>query len=220
MPALNEAAAIEETIASIPVDEFRTRGYEAEIIVVDNGSVDQTSEIATRAGARVISEPKLGYGNAYRRGFAEARGAVICTMDADQTYPAEVMPELVSRLFDDELDFINTNRFVMMSNGVMSRRNRLGNALLTGLTRTLFRHPFRDSQSGMWVFRAELLDRMSLTAGGMAMSQEIKLEAASHLKARCAEVPIEYRYRVGESKLKVWRDGIGNLAHLARKRIR
>jgi glycosyltransferase involved in cell wall biosynthesis len=220
MPALNEAAAIEATIASIPVDEFHDRGFETEIIVVDNGSVDQTSEIAEQAGARVVAEPKKGYGNAYRRGFSEAKGAVICTMDADKTYPAKVMPELVSRLFDEELDFINTNRFVLMSNGVMSRRNRLGNAVLTAITRTLFHHPFRDSQSGMWVFRAELLDRMSLTAGGMAMSQEIKLEAASRLKARCAEVPIEYSYRVGESKLNVWRDGIANLAHLARKRIR
>ncbi|NQW18524.1 MAG: glycosyltransferase family 2 protein [Chloroflexi bacterium] len=219
MPALNEEAAIGETIANVPVHEFEKRGFRVEIVVVDNGSTDRTAEIATDVGARVISEDKRGYGNAYRRGFKEARGAFICTMDADSTYPSDVMPELVSRLHDDELDFINTNRLTLMTNGVMSKRNKIGNALLTGLTRVLFRHPFKDSQSGMWVFRAELLDRMNLKAGGMALSQEIKLEAGSRLKARCAEVPITYRYRVGDSKLNVWRDGIINLLHLARRRL-
>ena len=91
--------------------------------------------------------------------------------------------------------------------------------MLTLAARALFDHPFRDSQSGMWVFRALLLDRMSLRAGGMALSQEIKIEAASRLKARCAEVPIQYRYRTGESKLRVWRDGVANLLHLVRKRV-
>jgi hypothetical protein len=71
----------------------------------------------------------------------------------------------------------------------------------------------------MWVFRADLLDRMNLKAGGMALSQEIKLEAGSRLKVRCAEVPIKYRYRIGESKLNVWRDGVNNLLHLARRRL-
>jgi glycosyltransferase involved in cell wall biosynthesis len=219
MPALNEEAAIGETIASVPLDEFEKRGLRVEIVIVDNGSTDRTAEIATASGARVIAEAKRGYGNAYRRGFKEAHGAFICTMDADSTYPSEVMPELVSSLHDDELDFINTNRLTLMTNGVMSKRNRIGNAFLTGFTRILFRHPFKDSQSGMWVFRAELLDRMNLKAGGMALSQEIKLEAGSRLKVRCAEVPIKYSYRVGDSKLNVWRDGIINLLHLARRRL-
>ena len=219
MPALNEEAAIGETIANVPLEEFKKHGLRVEIIVVDNGSTDRTAEIATAAGARVVTELRRGYGNAYRCGFKEARGAFICTMDADSTYPSEVMPELVSSLREDDLDFINTNRLTLITNGVMSKRNRIGNTLLTGLTRILFRHPFKDSQSGMWVFRADLLDRMNLKAGGMALSQEIKLEAGSRLRVRCAEVPIKYRYRVGDSKLNVWRDGVNNLLHLARRRI-
>jgi len=79
--------------------------------------------------------------------------------------------------------------------------------------------PFRDSQSGMWAFRAELLKDMRLQSVGMALSQEIKIEAACRLGVRCVEVPIRYDYRSGESKLRVWRDGIGNFTHLFRRRF-
>jgi len=140
-------------------------------------------------------------------------------MDADLTYPADMLPDLVDRLVNDDLDFINTDRFTLLNNGVMSRRNRIGNACLSQFARLLFGLPFRDSQSGMWVFRADLLDRMDLRANGMALSEEIKIEAAWRLKARCAEIPIHYGYRRGESKLRVWRDGVGNLIHLARRRL-
>ena len=219
VPALNEAETIEKTVRSIPRAELASRGFDTEVVVVDNGSDDGTARIAARAGARLVMEPSRGYGLAYRRGFREARGDVICTMDADLTYPADVLPQLVDKLLDDELDFINTDRFALLHNGVMSRRNRVGNACLSWMARTLFGLPFRDSQSGMWVFRSELLDRMVLRANGMALSEEIKIEAAWRLKARCAEVPIRYGHRRGESKLRVWRDGVGNLLHLARRRL-
>ena len=219
VPALNEAETIEKTVRAIPRVELASRGFDTEVVVVDNGSDDGTPHIASLAGARVVTEPARGYGLAYRRGFREAGGDIICTMDADLTYPADMLPELVDRLLDDELDFINTDRFTLLHNGVMSRRNRIGNACLSGVARILFGLPFKDSQSGMWVFRAGLLDRMDLRANGMALSEEIKIEAAWRLKARCAEVPIRYGYRSGESKLRVWRDGIGNLLHLARRRF-
>lgn len=219
MPALNEASCIADMVSSVPVAEFAARGFETEILVVDNGSVDGTGELATNAGARVVCEPRRGYGYAYLLGFKQARGDIICTLDADGTYPIHILPELAERLLQENLDFINTNRFLYMNNGVMSRTNRVGNAILTIANRSLFQLPFRDSQSGMWVFRSELLDRMHLRAVGMALSQEIKIEAAWRLKACCAEYPIHYDYRLGESKLRVWRDGIGNLAYIFRKRF-
>ncbi|MBI2855963.1 MAG: glycosyltransferase family 2 protein [Chloroflexi bacterium] len=219
MPALNEAPNIGNTVSRIPVEELAFQGFDTEILVVDNGSVDGTDGLARAAGARVVVERQRGYGNAYRKGFEEARGEIICTMDSDGTYPAEVLPALISKLIDEDLDFINTNRFTFMTNGVMSKRNKLGNALLTRATQALFRFPFQDSQSGMWVFRAELLGKMRLQARGMALSQEIKIEAVSRLRARCAEVPIHYGYRQGSSKLRVWRDGAGNFVHLLRSRL-
>jgi glycosyltransferase involved in cell wall biosynthesis len=220
IPALNEASGIADTVRSIPAHAFSSSGLDLEILVVDNGSDDETATIAARAGARVVREPRRGYGYAYRRGFSEAIGDVICTMDADGTYPASELPRLVERLISDELDFISTDRFAYMHNGVMSRRNKWGNAALSGAARVLYGLPFRDSQSGMWVFRRSLLDRVRLRSTGMSLSEEIKIEAAWRLRARCSEVPIKYGYRKGESKLRVWRDGLGNLWHLARHRFR
>ena len=219
MPALNEAACIEEVVSSVPVDEFAQRGYDTEILVVDNNSDDGTGELARKAGARVVYEPQRGYGCAYRRGFKEAKGNVICTLDADRSYPVSILPEMVENLFHDDLDFISTNRFAFMHNGVMSRKNRFGNVILTLASRALFRVPFRDSQSGMWVFRKEILEDMKLCATGMALSEEIKIEAGWRLRARCIELPIHYGYRSGSPKLNAWRDGLGNLLFLVRKRL-
>lgn len=219
MPALNEAAGISDVVTSVPTGAFAARGYEVEILVVDNASEDNTAELARKAGARVVFEPERGYGHAYLRGFQEARGDIICTMDADGTYPAVVLPDIVEKLIREELDFISTDRFSLMTNGVMPRTNKLGNAVLNLVGRSLFHLPFRDSQSGMWVFRADLLKRMSLCSTNMALSQEIKIEAACVLKARCAEYPIKYGYRAGSPKLRPWRDGVSNLRHLVQKRF-
>jgi hypothetical protein len=71
----------------------------------------------------------------------------------------------------------------------------------------------------MWVFSADLLEGMQLRAGGMALSEEIKIEAVWRLSAKCAEVPIHYSHRRGVSKLHVWRDGVKNLLYLFRKRV-
>ncbi|MDP7525226.1 MAG: glycosyltransferase family 2 protein [Dehalococcoidales bacterium] len=219
MPALDEAPCITDVISSVPVDEFAAKGFDVEILVVDNGSVDGTADLAGQAGARVIHEPRRGYGRAYLKGFVEAKGDIICTMDADGTYPSSVLPDMVVQLISEDLDFINTDRFSLMTNGVMPRTNRVGNYILNFVSRTLFRMPFRDSQSGMWVFRAKLLEKMDLRAINMALSEEIKIEAACRLRARCAELPIHYGYRSGCPKLHPWRDGIRNLLHLVRKRF-
>jgi hypothetical protein len=219
MPALNEASCIVDVVSSVPIEEFSAKGMDTEILVVDNGSTDGTADLARSAGARVVREPRRGYGYAYLLGFKEARGDIICTLDADGTYPIRILPELVDKLLQENLDFISTNRFLYMHNGVMSRTNRVGNTILTMANRALFRLPFHDSQSGMWIFRAQLLGRMQLRSGGMSLSQEIKIEAACHLKVNCVEIPIEYDYRLGESKLRTWRDGIGNLICLIHKRF-
>ncbi len=219
MPALNEAAGISDVIISVPTGAFAAQGYDVEVIVVDNASEDDTAELSRKAGARVVFEPKRGYGQAYMRGFQEARGDIICTMDADGTYPAAALPDIVEKLVREGLDFISTDRFSLMTNGVMPKTNKLGNAVLNLVGRSLFHLPFRDSQSGMWVFRADLLKRMSLRSTNMALSQEIKIEAACVLKARCAEYPIKYGYRAGSPKLRPWRDGFNNLRHLVNKRF-
>ena len=215
IPTMNEEKSVGLVIEEVR-DAFSGK-RETEILVVDTNSVDRTKEIAASLGAIVLDEPRRGYGRAYRTGFENAKGDFIATLDADMTYPATDLPGLVDMLDAEGLDFITTNRFARMEKGAMGTKHRVGNWVLSTATRLLFRVRVRDSQSGMWVFRRSILDVVELESLGMAMSEEIKIEAFR--KARAKEVPITYRARIGEVKLNSWRDGLGNLKFLFRKRF-
>jgi glycosyltransferase involved in cell wall biosynthesis len=218
IPALNEEQGIVKTVLAVPRDELATLGYGTEVIVVDNGSVDRTAELARNSGARVVFEPRRGYGRAYKTGFACARGEIIATADADHSYPVEDIPKLVRVLEEGNLDFLTTNRFAYLRDGAMSYQNRLGNHLLNLATTVLFQTRLHDSQSGMWVFRRGLLNNLVLQADSMAFSQELKIEACCRARCRWKEIPIVYRARIGKPKLRSWRDGFGNFLTLLAKR--
>ncbi len=214
IPTLNEEESIGHVLDKIPRDPK----YEWEIMIVDGDSKDKTREIAENKGARVIIEKRKGYGRAYKTGFAAATGDIIVTLDGDDTYPAEKIPELVDYLLKNDLDFISCERFSKMQKGAMSATHKFGNWVLTITTRILFGVKIKDSQSGMWVFRKEILKDLNLTSDGMPFSEEIKIEAWR--KFKCEEVPIEYRERKGEVKLNTWRDGLKNLKFLFKKRFK
>ena len=218
IPALNEERGIEETIAEIPRLELEKMGYELQILIVDGGSVDSTRELAEKRGAEVILELKRGYGQAFKTGFAYATGDIIVTADADSTYPMQDIPQLVQTLEQENLDFLTTNRFALMDKDAMSLRNKVGNAILNLATRLLFQINLKDSQSGMWVFKRHILDKLVLKSN-TPVSQEIKIEAIHFAKCCWKEVPIKYRPRAGKAKLGGWKVGFGNLLHLAKKRI-
>lgn len=218
IPALNEEKGIGPVLREIPIKKLKEMGYNTEVLVVDNGSEDQTPHIARSNGAKVIHQPIRGYGNAYKAGFASATGDVIATGDADMTYPFESIPDAI-QMIDKGYDFINTDRLTTLNPEVMEGSHVWGNKLLTVVTRLLFRWPFKDSQSGMWIFRRGILDEMYVRSSGMPFSQELKIEA--HARGfKCAEMPIDYRARAGEVKLNTIGDGIGNILHLFRKRLR
>lgn len=214
IPTMNEEKSV-----GLVIEEVKEAFGDApfEIVVVDTNSVDRTKEIAASLGAVVIDEPRRGYGRAYKTGFDRAKGEIISTLDADMTYPAAMIPKLVDELIEKDLDFITTNRFAHMEKGAMSAKHRLGNWVLSTAARLLFRVRVKDSQSGMWIFRRSVLAGLELNSDGMALSEEIKIEAFR--KARAIEVPISYRVRVGEVKLSSWKDGLGNLRFLFRKRF-
>ncbi len=213
IPTMNEEESIGEVLDRIPRDFA-----DVEVMIVDTNSKDRTREIARSKGAIVVDEPRRGYGRAYKTGFAHARGDVIVTLDGDTTYPPEVIPDLVKTLYDEDLDFITTDRLSMMEPGAMSFGHRFGNWVLAATTRLLFRIPLKDSQSGMWVFRRSILEDLELTSDEMAFSEEIKIEAWKK-GFRCKEVPIRYSSRKGEVKLNTWRDGLNNLFFLFKKRF-
>jgi hypothetical protein len=220
IPALNEEEGIGKTIQAIPKEQLQVMGYDVEVIVVDNGSEDQTSELARRAGAEVVFEPRRGYGSAFKAGFSRAKGDFIATADADATYPVEGIPRLVKILEDEALDFLTTNRFALLESCAMSFRNRLGNNVLALATRILFGLNMKDPESGMWVFRKSILSSLKLTSDSWPFSHEIKIEACYFNKCRWKEVAIRYRARSGKTKLlSGWKVGLVDLLHLMKKRI-
>lgn len=219
IPAMNEEEGIGQVIDEIPRKELEDMGYPTEIIVVDGESVDRTRDIAREKGARVVIEPRKGYGRAYKTGFEVAQGEIIATGDADTTYPFDKLPEYI-RLFERErLDFVTGNRFGYLQPGAMSAKHKFGNWVLSTTGRVLFLANIKDSQSGMWIFRRSILPRLVLTSDGMPLSEEIKIEAFTNKALKSKEIPIEYRIRVGDVKLSSWKDGWRNLKFLFKKRF-
>ena len=233
VPTLNEAASVGHVIRRFraAVAEANPRLFtddpiDWEVLVIDGASTDGTAELARAEGARVVVEPRKGYGRAYRTGFAEAQGEILATSDGDATYPVEEIPGFVRRLIDERLDFITANRLAHLDRKAMTTEHRIGNWLLNTFLRIAYAHylkpggagGLKDSQSGMWVFRRELLDKIRLTQDGMAMSEELKLEVILN-RLTFAEVPIRYAERWGAPKLSSWRDGRRNLFFLIEKRL-
>lgn len=215
IPTMNEEKSIGMVIDEVKKAIENSRPFE--VVVVDTDSEDRTREIAAEKGARVIAEPRRGYGRAYKTGFEQASGEFIATLDADMTYPAGDIPQLLDMLESKGLDFITTNRFARMDKGAMSAKHRFGNWVLSATTRILFRVKLKDSQSGMWVFRKSILGKLSVESDGMSYSEELKIEAFKKTKA--VEVPISYGVRMGEAKISSWGDGLGNLKYLFKKRF-
>jgi glycosyltransferase involved in cell wall biosynthesis len=218
IPALNEEKGIGPVLKEIPIKSLKGMGYETEVIVIDNGSKDKTPYIARQHGATVIIQPIRGYGNAYKTGFANASGDLIATGDADRTYPFEELPKFIEKMENEDLDFITTNRVVHVNHEVMTPSHIFGNRVLTIMTKYLFNWPFVDSQSGMWVFRREIWGMLDVRSSGMPFSQEIKFEAYRR-GFKCAEVPIKYRARIGETKLKAFRDGAEVILQIFQKKF-
>ena len=219
IPAYNEVANIPPVLASIPLAELAEAGWAAEIIVVDNASTDNTGDVARQLGAKVVYQPARGYGNAYKAGFEAATGDIVATGDADQTYPFDVLPELLATLEARDVEFMTTDRLHSANREAMKGSHFIGNHVLSFVSRLLFRHGFRDSQSGMWIFRRYVWHGTDVRADGMPFSQEIK-NAAALAGFRVLEVPIEYRMRGGEVKLNAVLDGISNLYSLFQHRLR
>ena len=211
IPCYNEEAGVREVIGRMP-------GVVDEVVVVDNNSIDHTAEVAASLGARVVPERIPGYGAAYKAGLRAVRSDIVITLDGDGTYPPEEIPRLVDILIARRLDFLSTSRFPLADPKAMGLTNRFGNGVLTAACALLFLRPLRDSQSGMWVFRRAVLERLRLTSDGMPFSEEIKLEALLR-GLRFGEEHIPYGVRAGEVKLQKWRDGWNNLVFLVRRRF-
>jgi len=221
IPALNEAEGLQKVLDEIPEDELHKMGYDIEVIVVDGGSVDGTRKIALERRAKLIYEPRRGYGRAYRTGLAMAKGDIIVTGDADGQYPFSLIPALVKLMEREELMFINTNRFYKYDPEAWRKVKIVGNKLLTLVFNIIFGCFIKDCQSGMWIIHRDLLKVMPLNSDGMEFSVEIKVQALRYAKEKFIEVPIYYRKRIGQNvKLRIFRDALRNLVYMVLFRLR
>ncbi len=211
IPTINE----ENTIGEI-IDELRNSGV-LEIIIVDTNSTDRTRDIAREKGARVIEQPRKGYGRAYKTGLKEVTGDIIICLDGDGTYPTNMVRPFVEILVYDQVDFISGDRMKFRTDKNYTTLHYVGNSILNRVAGLLFKVSMNDSQSGMWVFRSELYRKMGKLSDRMSFSEDIKIEAIR--LGSFIEIPIRYGVRITKPKLKTWQDGFSNLFNLFVKRV-
>lgn len=194
IPALDEERAIAKVIADIPAWVDR-------IVVADNGSRDRTADVARISGARVVREPRRGYGNACLAGIAAQRDAdIIVFLDGDYSDYPEDMADLVDPIAGGTCDLMLASRALgHREAGSLTPQQRFGNWLATSLIRAFWGGRFTD----LGPFRAisrDALDRLAMSEPAYGWTVEMQIKAAV-LGLRCREVPARYRRRIGVSKV-------------------
>ena len=212
IPCLNEAASIEECVRRAR-EALEAANMPGEVVVADNGSEDGSDRLAAEAGARVVHEPRRGYGSAYLAGFSAARGRYIVMADADLTYDFGEIPRFVEGL-EGGADMVIGDRMDKIHPGAMPWLHRyVGNPVLTGVLNLFFRTGVKDAHCGMRAVRRSALPTLDLRTTGMEFASEMVIRAAKE-KLDIRQVPIEYHPRGGESKLSSFRDGWRHLRFL------
>lgn len=205
MPCLDEEEAIGPCIERIR-RTFTGAGLDGEIVVCDNGSTDQSVAIATRLGARVVHQPLRGYGQAYLKGFAEARGRYLVMGDADDTYDFTMIPQFLGALRDGS-EFVTGSRYLGGGDRHITGLHRwFGNPALTRILNLLFDTRYTDVYCGFRAFSRETYERIQPVSPGMEFNLELAINAGL-AGLRTTEIPIILAPRKGESKLRTFRDG-------------
>ncbi len=202
IPCYNEETAIGRVVA-----DFRTVLPDATVYVYDNNSADRTAEMARAAGATVRHEPLQGKGNVIRRMFADVEADVYVLVDGDDTYHAASSPQMIRRLWNNQLDMVNGAR---VTDIVAAYRpgHRLGNRVLTGLVARVFGNRIHDMLSGYRVFSRRFVKSFPALASGFETETELTVHALE-LRMPVAEVKTPYKDRPegSVSKLNTFRDG-------------
>jgi glycosyltransferase involved in cell wall biosynthesis len=205
MPVLNEEEALGPCIEKIRAT-FASAGIDGEIVVCDNGSTDASVTIAERMGARVVHQPLRGYGNAYLKGFASARGRYLVMGDADDTYDFTMIPQFIGALEGGQ-QFVTGSRYLGGGEAEITALHRyFGNPALTRILNLLFGTRYTDVYCGFRAFSRETYDAIRPVSPGMEFNLELAINAGL-AGLRVHEIPIVLAPRKGESKLRTFRDG-------------
>lgn len=212
IPCYNESEAIADVIHKMPKHDLKALGYALEVLVVDNNSTDNTTEVARAAGARVVHEAKQGKGNAIRRGFYSLSDDTefVIMLDGDDTYRAEEILRLVEPIKSGFAQVILGSRIMgSISVGSMHRLNRMGNVIFSWLVRVVYRVPVTDVLTGYYAWSIDAVKelRPHLQSTNFAIEMEMTTKMA-RLNHRIYSVPISYDARQGDSSLHPVRDGL------------
>jgi glycosyltransferase involved in cell wall biosynthesis len=196
IPALNEESAIAQVLKEIPP------GIIEQVIVVDNGSTDRTSEIAAQSGAQVVREPQRGYGSACLAGIRALSSdiEIVVFMDGDHSDHPEQLPNLLNPILDGQADFVlGTRSTDPGSAAALTAFQRWGNHLATSLMRRFWGYKYTD----LGPFRAigrDSLELLSMSDPDFGWTVEMQIKAAI-MGLRILELPVSYRARIGKSKV-------------------
>jgi dolichol-phosphate hexosyltransferase len=205
IPALNEEMTIARVLDEIPKDHLESLGYSVEITVVDNNSTDKTNHIARAKGAHVIEEPVRGKGKAITTAFKAVTQDFIFILDADYTYPAIYLPQMLPLL--EKYDVVLGSRLKgKMEKGAMSLMNWVGNHLLAFMANIMYGTRISDLCTGCWGFRNKVVKDLKLDASGFDLEANLYAQIAKKGYS-IGEIPIDYRRRATPSKLHSFRDG-------------
>ena len=202
VPCLNEEAAIGKVVS-----DFRTALPHATVYVYDNNSTDRTAEVATAAGAVVRRKRRPGKGMVVRRMFQDIDADLYVMVDGDDTYDASLAPLLVEHLLAEKLDMVVGKR-IETHTASYRPGHRLGNKVLTGLVRSLFRSKLEDMLSGYRVFSRRFVKSFPSSSREFEIETELNVHAMQ-MGMATAEIDTPYKERpVGSfSKLRTFRDG-------------
>lgn len=196
IPAFNEALSIDKVIAEIPL-------YVEEVIVVNNNSNDHTAEAAKAAGATVIDEPRQGYGFACLKGIEalkHKKAEIVVFLDADYSDYPEELTEIIAPILKEDYDMVIGSRDLGQKEaGSMTPQQVFGNWLATRLIKLFFGVSYTD----LGPFRAikyQKLMALEMEDETYGWTVEMQLKAAKQ-KYKVTEVPVNYRVRIGQSKV-------------------
>lgn len=220
IPALNEEKTVGRCIKKC-FASFKQLGINAEVIVVDNGSSDDTILLSKKAGAKVFLCTDKGYGNALRYGFSKACGKYVLMADADDSYNFLAIPDFYSKMNASDSDMVIGTRLKgKIHKGAMPFLHRyLGTPVLTFILNCLYGTKISDSQCGMRMFKKEALDKIIFTSTGMEFASELLVKFSKH-KMQISEIPIEL-FKDGrghKGHLNTWRDGFRHLCYLLKEK--
>ncbi len=193
LPTLNEEKAIGKII-----DELLSEGYE-KILVVDGYSTDRTVEIAKSKGVEVIYQKGKGKAGAIKTAIEHVKTPYMLVMDADYTYDPRDIEKLLIPGYDEVIGLRKDRSNIPLL-------HRIGNKIISSTLSLLIGKRISDPCSGMYLIRMESAKKLEILSEGFDIEAEIVGEMLT--QGRVAEVPISYRKREGENKLRSWRDGL------------